>query len=114
MAISHSFDDLLKNARLLPEESLIAVHFKGGKGGIVIRARCTIAQPNARTTSFFRTPALSVAMTSPAVVEGSKDAGFFFWLTNCDRTEDSLGDRRAEQPISTTLIKPPRCRSDVC
>ena len=35
MAISQSFDDLLKNPRSLPEESAIAVHFKGGRGGIL-------------------------------------------------------------------------------
>jgi hypothetical protein len=35
MAISQSFDDLLKHPRSLPEESAIAVHFKGGRGGIL-------------------------------------------------------------------------------
>jgi hypothetical protein len=35
MAICQSFDDLLKNPRLLPEESLIAVYFKNGRGGII-------------------------------------------------------------------------------
>jgi hypothetical protein len=35
MAISQPLDDLLKNPTLLPEESLIAVHLKGGRGGII-------------------------------------------------------------------------------
>jgi hypothetical protein len=35
MAISQMFDDLLKDPRLLPDESAIAVHFKGGHGGIL-------------------------------------------------------------------------------
>jgi len=35
MAISQSFDNLLKNPTLLPDESLIAVHLKGGRGGII-------------------------------------------------------------------------------
>jgi hypothetical protein len=29
------FDELLKNAKSLPDESAIAVHFKGGRGGIL-------------------------------------------------------------------------------
>jgi hypothetical protein len=35
MAISPPLDDLLKSPTLLPEESLIAVHLKGGRGGII-------------------------------------------------------------------------------
>lgn len=35
MAISQPLDDLLKKPTLLPEESLIAVHLKGGRGGII-------------------------------------------------------------------------------
>jgi hypothetical protein len=36
-----------------------------------------------------------------------------FWLTNCDRTVDSLAIVEPSYHL-TTLIKPPRCRSDVC
>jgi len=39
--------------------------------------------------------------------------GLLFWLTNCDRTEDSLAIVEPSNHL-TTLIKPPRCRSDVC
>jgi hypothetical protein len=35
MAIPQPLDDLLKSPTLLPEESLIAVHLKGGRGGII-------------------------------------------------------------------------------
>jgi hypothetical protein len=35
MAISQTFDDVLKDPRLLPDESAIAVHFRGGHGGIL-------------------------------------------------------------------------------
>ena len=35
MGIRRPFDDLLKNPRPLPDEHAIAVHFKGGRGGIL-------------------------------------------------------------------------------
>jgi hypothetical protein len=35
MGIRRPFDELLKNPRPLPDKSAIAVHFKGGRGGIL-------------------------------------------------------------------------------
>jgi hypothetical protein len=35
MAIRRPFDDLLKNPRPLHDKPAIAVHFKGGRGGIL-------------------------------------------------------------------------------
>lgn len=35
MSVPQSVDDLFKNPTLLPDESLIAVHLKGGRGGII-------------------------------------------------------------------------------
>lgn len=33
--VPRPFDDLLKEPRSLPDESAIAIHFKGGRGGIL-------------------------------------------------------------------------------
>jgi hypothetical protein len=35
MGIRRPFDDLLKNPRSLPDQPAIAVHLKGGRGGIL-------------------------------------------------------------------------------
>jgi hypothetical protein len=110
MAISQSFDDLLKNARLLPEESLIAVHFKGGKGGIVfgLDARSHsltpghIVLPHSGTFSGYDVAAV--------VEEARMRASFLADELRSNRRQS--GDRRAEQPshnADQAATMPERC-----